>query len=258
MMTVGINWLPETAYLFLLIFARVGTMLMLIPALGETMIPARLRLSFALAFSLVLYPLLSAQLPALPADLFGIVGLLGHELIVGLILGGIARLVVMATQVAGSIIAYQAGLSFAQSADPTQGGIQGAVIGGFLSFLGVALIFATDLHHVALSAIYDSYSVFGPTAPLMFGDALQIALRAFSSAFVIGIQMSAPFIVFGLVFYIGLGILNRLMPQLQVFFLAMPATIGVGLLLMALLLAMIMGWYLMHFEDQLAILRGVR
>lgn len=257
-MTVNVNWLPETAYIFLLIFARVGTMLMLIPALGEAMIPARLRLSFALALSLVLYPMLSTEVPSIPADVFGIVTLLFHELIIGLILGGIARLVVMATQVAGSIIAYQAGLSFAQSADPTQGGVQGALIGGFLSFLGVALIFATDLHHVALAAIYDSYMIFTPTSPLMWGDALQMAIDAFSAAFVIGVQMSAPFIVFGLVFYLGLGILNRLMPQLQVFFIAMPASIAVGLLLFALLLAMMMGWYLMHFEGQLAILRGVR
>jgi flagellar biosynthetic protein FliR len=256
--TFGLNWLPETAYLFMLIFARVGTMLMLIPALGEQIIPARLRLSFALALTLAFYPLLSSQLPALPADTMGIIGILFHEIVVGLILGGIARLVVMATQVAGSVIAYQAGLSFAMSADPSQGGIQGAVIGSFLSFLGIALIFATDLHHVALSAIYDSYTVFPTTAPLMWDDALQMALGAFSRAFVIGVQMSAPFIVFGVVFYLGLGILSRLMPQLQVFFIAMPAGIGIGLLLMALLLVMMMGWYLMHFESELALLRGAR
>ncbi len=257
-MTISLNWLPETAYLFMLIFARVGTMLMLIPALGEQNIPGRLRLSFALALCLIFYPLLADSLPQLPTDILAIVGLLFHEIIVGLILGGIARLVVQATQIAGAVIAYQAGLSVAQVADPTQGGIQGVLIGSFLSFLGIALIFATDLHHVALAAIYDSYMIFSPTAPLMWGDALQMALNATAASFVIGVQMSAPFIVFGLVFYLGLGILARLMPQLQVFFLAMPATIGVGLILMALLLSMMMGWYLMHFEDQLAILRGVR
>ena len=92
---------------------------------------------------------------------------------------------------------------------------------------------------------------------MMFGDAAQMAIEAVAGAFVIGVQMWAPFIVFGLVFYLGLGILGRLMPQLQVFFIAMPATIAVGLVLFALLLAMMMGWYLMHFEDELAMLRGV-
>ncbi|MHB1110721.1 MAG: flagellar biosynthetic protein FliR [Devosia sp.] len=253
---VSLNWLPETAYLYLLLFARVGTMLMLIPALGEQLIPARMRLSFALVFSLVLYPLITPSLPRLPADLVQVIVLILHELVIGLILGGITRLVVMSAQVAGAVIAFQSGLSVAQSADPTNGGIQGVIIGSFLSFLGITLIFATDLHHVALAAVYDSYMIFSPTDPLMFGDAAQMAIETLAGAFVIGVQMSAPFIVFGLVFYLGMGILARMMPQLQVFFIAMPATISVGLVLLALLLSMMMGWYLMHFESELAVLRG--
>jgi flagellar biosynthetic protein FliR len=253
---ISLNWLPEVAYLYMLLFARVGTMLMLIPALGEQAIPARMRLSFALAFTLVLYPLVTPELPPLPAAMQDMLVLLFHEIIVGLILGGISRLIVMSTQIAGSVIAFQAGLSVAQSADPTNGGIQGAIIGSFLSFLGITLIFATDLHHIALAAINDSYMIFPPTTPLMFGDAAQMAIETISSAFVIGVQMSAPFIVFGLVFYLGIGILARLMPQLQVFFVAMPATITTGLVLMAILLSLIMGWYLLHFENEMAVLRG--
>jgi flagellar biosynthetic protein FliR len=253
---VSLNWLPETAYLYLLLFARVGTMLMLMPALGEQIIPARMRLSFALVFSLVLYPLVTPSLPRLPADIVQVIVLVLHELVIGLILGGITRLIVMSAQVAGAVIAFQSGLSVAQSADPTNGGIQGVIVGSFLSFLGITLIFATDLHHVALAAIYDSYMIFSPTDPLMFGDAAQMAIETIASAFVIGVQMSAPFIVFGLVFYLGMGILARMMPQLQVFFIAMPATISVGLVLLALLLTMMMGWYLMHFESELATLRG--
>jgi flagellar biosynthesis protein FliR len=253
---VSLNWLPEAAYLYLLIFARVGTVLMLIPALGEQAVPARLRLSFALAFALVLYPLVSGELPRLPAGFIEIITLLLHEIAVGLIIGAIARIAVMGAQVAGSVIAFQTGLTVAQAADPTNGGIQGAIVGTFLSFLGITLIFATDLHHVALAAIHDSYMIFSPTTPLMFGDAAQLAIGTVASAFVIGVQMAAPFIVFGLVFYLGIGILGRLMPQLQVFFIAMPATISVGLILLALLLAMMMGWYLMHYEGVLATLRG--
>ena len=253
---ISLNWLPEAAYLYLLLFARVGTMLMLIPALGEQIIPARLRLGFALAFSLLLYPLLSPQLPRLPPDIFNVIVLIFHELIVGLILGGIARIVVMGTQVAGAVIAFQTGLSVAQAADPSNGGIQGAIIGSFLSFLGITLIFATDLHHLALAAIHDSYMIFSPTTTLMFEDAAQMAIETVAGAFVIGVQMAAPFIVFGLVFYLGVGILGRLMPQLQVFFIAMPATISVGLILLAILLAMMMGWYLMHFEAEMMPLTG--
>ena len=253
---ISLNWLPATAYFYVLIFARVGSILMLMPALGEMSIPARMRLSFALVFSLVLYPLVQPQLPALPSDVLQTIVYLLHELVVGLILGSITRLVTMAAAVAGSVIAFQTGLSGAQGADPINGGMQGALIGAFLSMLGVTLIFATDLHHVALMAIRDSYMIFSPKDPLMFGDAAQMAILSAASAFVIGVQMSAPFIVLGLVFYLGMGLLARMMPQLQVFFVVMPASIWVGLILVALLLAMMMGWYLTHFQNELAMFRG--
>ena len=255
-MTIGLDWLPQTAFIYMLLFSRIGAILMLMPALGEQMIPARMRLGFALAFTLVLYPLLSGTMPALPVDVLEIFALIFHELAVGLMLGAIVRITVMATQVAGAIIAFQSGLSTAQSADPTQAGIQGAVFGSFLSFVGVTLIFATDLHHVALAAIYDSYMVFTVQTPLMFDDAAQLAIKTVAHAFTIGIQMSAPFIVFGLVFNLGAGILARLMPQMQVFFVLMPANIFGGLILFALLLTMMMGWYIAAFEEHLAMWRG--
>lgn len=255
-MTIGLDWLPNTAFLYLLMFSRIGAILMLMPALGEDMIPMRMRLSFALAFTLVLYPLLSPSLPTMPQDVMAIVGLIFHELAIGIMLGAIVRITVMATQVAGAIIAFQTGLSSAMAADPTQVGVQGAVFGSFLSFLGMVLIFATDLHHVALAATYDSYMVFPLDAPLMFDDAAQLAIRTVASAFSVGIQMSAPFIVFGLVFNLGAGILARLMPALQVYFLLMPANIIIGLVLFAMLLVMMMGWYLSHFEAHLAMWRG--
>jgi flagellar biosynthetic protein FliR len=254
--TIGLDWLPNTAFLYLLMFSRIGAILMLMPALGEDMIPLRMRLSFALAFTLVLYPLLSPSLPDMPEDVMAIVGLIFHELAIGIILGAIVRISVMATQVAGAIIAFQTGLSSAMAADPTQVGMQGAVFGSFLSFLGMVLIFATDLHHVALAATYDSYMVFPLDAPLMFDDAAQLAIQTVAGAFSVGVQMSAPFIVFGLVFNLGAGILARLMPAMQVFFVLMPANIVIGLVLFALLLSAMMGWYLTSFENHLAMWRG--
>jgi|TARA_R110000868_G_scaffold4752_19_gene29511 flagellar biosynthesis protein FliR len=254
--TIGLDWLPNTAFVYILLFTRIGAILMLMPALGEDMIPMRMRLSFALAFTLVVYPLLAPNLPAMPDDVMNIIGLIFHELAIGIMLGAIARITVMATQVAGAIIAFQAGLSSAMAADPTQTGVQGAVFGSFLSFLGMVLIFATDLHHMALAATFDSYMVFPLDTPLMFDDAAQLALRTVGSAFTIGIQMSAPFIVFGLVFNLGAGILARLMPAMQVFFVLMPANIFMGIFLFGLLLTMMMGWYLAGFERHLAMWRG--
>lgn len=250
-MTVSLDFLPHTVITFLLIFARLGTMMMLMPGFGAGGIPPRIRLGLALAVAFLLYPLISALYPPLPQTVEGIAFLLGHELAVGLILGGTARLLLSAAQVAGATIAYQTGLSFAQTADPSQDGIQGAIIGNFIGVLGVTLIFTTDLHYLVLAGIYGSYTAFAPTADLMLGDAAQFALQVVRDSFVVGVQMAAPFIIFGLVFYLGLGLLSRLMPQIQVFFIAMPANIIVGFILFALLLTMMMGWYLGHVETHL-------
>ena len=256
MFTLNLDWAPSAAFTYLILFARIGAMLMLLPALGEDTSPARIRLAFAVLFTSILYPLLTDVIPAMPDDIPGMVGILFHELAVGLIIGGIIRVTTMATQIAGAVVAFQIGLSGAMSADPTQQGMQSAVFTSFLSYLGITLIFATDLHHVALAAIYDSYSVFSPTMPVMSDDAMQLMLRTVAGAFSVGVQMSAPFIVFGLVFNLGAGILSRLMPALQVYFILMPANILGGLILFALLLMMMMGWYLTSFENHLAMWRG--
>lgn len=253
-MTIGLDWLPGIAYAYMVVFARVGSMLMLLPAFGERVIPSRMRLSFALLVALLIYPLVIDLLPPYPATIMGAIEVLMHELAVGLILGALARLIVSSTQTAGSIVAFQIGLSVATSPDPTQAGVQGAIIGSFLSFLAAALIFATDLHHLVLAGVYDSYVIFSPTTPLMVNDAALTAVDIASRSFGVGIQMAAPFIIFGLIFSLGLGIMSKLMPQLQVYFIAMPANVGVGLILFLILLTSMMMWYLTHFENEISML----
>lgn len=247
-----VSWGPDVAYYFFLIFARLGTILMLLPALGEQSIPARLRLTFALAFALILYPLILPQLGPIPDTVGGLAAAVGHELAIGFIIGGLIRLILTAAQVAGAVIAFQMGLSMAQASDPTQPGVQGAIVGNFLALLGVTLIFATDMHYMLLAGIYASYDYFPPDAPLMLGDAAEMAVEIVGMSFVVGVQMAAPLLVFGLVFYLGLGILGRLMPQIQVFFMAMPANIIIGLIIFALLLSATMGLYMTYLEDHFA------
>lgn len=243
--------LPEVAFAFMLIFARVGTMLMLMPALGESTIPARLRLVFALALALVLYPIVADTYPALPANLPGILLLFAGEILIGFFIGLIARMITGALQVAGSAIAFQMGLGFAQGVDPTQG-VQGALLANFLTVLGITLIFATDLHHLLIAAIHDSYGLFTPGMLLPVGDAAELAVRTVVQTFRVGVQLAAPFIAFGLVFYLGLGVLSRLMPQIQIFFVAMPANIMLGLLMLFVLLATVMAWFLDHVAGSIA------
>src|SRR5262245_20415753 len=94
---------------------------------------------------------------------------LAQELIIGLVLGLTARLTISALQVAGSVIAQQLGLGFVTAVDPTQGQ-QGLILGNFLTLLGVTLIFATDLHHLVIAGLHDSYRLFQPGSTLPVGD----------------------------------------------------------------------------------------
>jgi flagellar biosynthetic protein FliR len=169
-----------------------------------------------------------------------------HEIIIGIVLGATARVTLSALQVAGSIIAQQLGLGFVTSVDPTQGQ-QGVLIGNFLTLLGIALLFATDTHYLVIAALNDSYKIFSPGELMPSGDVAALATRAFAAAFKIGLQLSAPFLVFGLVFNIGLGVLARLMPQMQVYFVGVPLSIFMGFIILAAVLASMMGTYMDYF-----------
>ena len=227
-MRIDLSFLPALAAAFLLVFARIGTMLMLLPGLGEQNLSARMRLTFALVLAAVLLPLHRSAYHIDPARLGRRSVMLVEEILIGATLGITARLTISALEVAGSVIAQQLGLGFVTAVDPTQGE-QGAIVGNFLTMLGITLFFATDMHHLVIAALNDSYTLFAPGEMPAPGDAAALITRTVSGAFRIGIQLSAPFLVFGLVFNIGLGVLSRLMPQMQVFFVALPLSILLGL-----------------------------
>ncbi|HTC98164.1 MAG TPA: flagellar biosynthetic protein FliR [Bradyrhizobium sp.] len=245
-MRLDVSLLPALAAAFLLVFARVGAMVMLMPALGEENIPMRVKLSIALLLTLVLLPLHRSAYHIDMTSLSGLLVLMLHEIVIGIILGATARVTLSALQVAGSVIAQQMGLGFVTSVDPTQGQ-QGVLVGNFLTMLGITMLFATDSHHLVIAALSDSYKIFAPGESMLTGDVASLATQAFAAAFKIGLQLSAPFLVFGLVFNIGLGVLARLMPQMQVYFVGAPLSILAGFLILSIVLAAMMGTFLDYF-----------
>jgi flagellar biosynthetic protein FliR len=230
----------------MLVFARVGSMMMLMPGFGESNIPVRIKLAIALLLTLIILPL---HRNAYQVDLTSISALgvlMVHEIVIGIVLGATARVTLSALAVAGSVIAQQLGLGFVTAVDPTQGQ-QGVLIGNFLSILGMTLLFATDSHHLVIAALNESYRIFSPGEVMPSGDVAALATRAFATAFKIGLQLSAPFLVFGLVFNIGLGVLARLMPAMQVYFVGVPLSIMIGFVIFGFVLAGMMGTYLDYF-----------
>ena len=246
-MRIDVSLLPALAAIFVLVFARVGAMVMLLPGFGESNIPARVKLSIALLLTLIILPL---HRNAYHVDLTSISSLgvlMVHELIIGIVLGATARVTLSALNVAGSVIAQQLGLGFVTAVDPTQGQ-QGQIVGNFLTILGLTLLFATDSHYLVIAALSESYRIFSPGEIMPTGDVAALATSAFSAAFKIGLQLSGPFLVFGLVFNIGLGVLARLMPQMQVYFVGVPLSIVVGFLIFGVVLAAMMNTYFDYFN----------
>lgn len=252
-MRIDISFLPSLAAAFMLVFARIGTMVMLLPGIGEISVPARIRLTLALVLSAIILPLHRSAYAVDLTAIGPVLLMMGQELLIGAVLGLTARLAISALQIAGSVVAQQLGLGFVTAVDPTQGQ-QAAIVGNFLTVLGITLIFATDLHHLVIAALNDSYKIFQPGEIPATGDMADLITRTISTAFRIGIQLSAPFLVFGLLFNLGLGLLSRLMPQMQVFFVGMPLSILLGFMLLLLVAGAMMTTFLNYLEGVLTLL----
>ena len=242
--------IPQNLFAFFLVFARIGAVLMLMPGFGEAFVPPRLRLIVALAVSLVVLPIVARVMPAMPATPVDLLVMLGKEIVAGLFIGAAARTMMAALQAAGMVAAYQSSLANALVNDPASQQ-QGALAGSFLSITATLLIFATDLHHVMLGAIVDSYGLFVPGRPLPVGDLSAATARVVAESFVLAVQVAAPFIVVGLLFSAGLGLLNRLMPQVQMFFIIMPLQVFLGVLLLMVTVSSILLWFMNAFGEGL-------
>jgi flagellar biosynthetic protein FliR len=216
-----------------MIFARIGAVLLMLPGVGESYVPPRIRLSLALVVSLALWPVVAGVLPAIPATVGGMAGWIIREVIVGLAIGALLRSFLTALATAGEIVALQTTLSFAQTANPLQAQ-PGTTISAFLMLLGTTLIFATNTHHLFIAGLVGSYELIAPARPLVVGDFATMAVRTLGDAFMLGVQLSAPLLVFALIFNLASGLVGRVMPQFQVFFAAAPLSIILGLSIFAL------------------------
>ncbi len=245
--------IPGNAWTLLLVFARLGAAMMVMPGFGEVFVMPRARLLFAIALTVIVAPLVAPGLPALPNSPIRLFVVFAGEIVVGLFLGTLVRVMISALHVAGTIIGFQSSLSNATLFDPSES-TQGSMIGTFLGIVGVVLVFVADLHHVILSAIVQSYTVFRPGEALPWGDFSDTIARLLAHAFALGLQLSAPFLVVGLVFYLGLGLVNRLMPQVQVFFIAMPLQIGLAFFVFTIVISATLLWFLQDFQGSLSAL----
>lgn len=233
-------------YGVLLVLVRVGAALSMLPGFGEMAVPMRTRMAAALALALALaaaVPGLPAAAPAGPAELLHhIVG----EAMAGAVIGIGARILFAALQIAGQIIAQAASLSniFALPGTGFEGG---SVLGAYLMVAGLVLVFVTDLHHAMIRALLDSYQLM-PAATIPDPRSLsKVTAETVNLSFRLAVQFSAPFLLLGLAYNVGLGLVNRAMPHFAVFFVGLPVSILGGFIVLALVAAAILGGFLDAF-----------
>jgi len=235
-------------FAFFLVFARIGSAIAVMPGFSSLFVSARMRLALALTITFLLTPVLAGNLPAQPKSMIALVLLMAGEILIGAYLAMIARVLLGSLQTAGTLIAYSSSMANAMVNDPISEQ-QSSTISGFLTTAGLVLIFVSDMHHLMLRAMVDSYTLFIPGQGLPFGQLSDYLARQVADSFALGLQMSAPFIIVGLTYYIGLGILGRLMPTLQVFFFGLPFQLTAQIWVLTVSVSGILLVFMQKFQD---------
>lgn len=241
------QFLVNGVFSFIICFVRLGAALMIMPIFGDSFISTRVRLLMAFAISFVLFPLVMDHVPNPAPTGVLLFALIAMEFIVGILIGTVAKILMMALDTAGMMISMQSGLANAQLFNPALS-TQGSIIGGFLSITGAVLLLATNMHHLLLTAAVESYELFPLGSIPDTGAMAQLISGTISKSFEVGIKMAAPFFVIVLLMYVGMGVLSRLMPQLQVIMVALPLQLAVAFSMFGFVLSGVMLYWLLEFE----------
>lgn len=225
---------------FTLVLVRVGVAVMFMPGFSSDYVNTNVRLFFALALTAVCTPAVSASLPAMPGSAIDLGALVVMETVTGLFISMFARFLLVALSLAGHSIGLASGLMMAQAFDPINSQ-QGSLVTRYLSEVLVLLMFVTGLHYLLIGAILNSYQTFPVGEIPDMADASAMLTGLIESGFRLGLQLASPFMVYSILFQSTIGIMGRLMPRLNILFVAMP-----GQILFALALLMASGTFLLR------------
>jgi flagellar biosynthetic protein FliR len=243
-----VQLLPANIFAVLLVFCRIGAAVMWLPGFGNSYVPVRTKVMLSALTAFAVTPVLADSLPPLPPDVARLTGLIVLELVIGSFFGAYANLLVSALEMAGGIIAMQSSLASAIVFNPGEEKSE-TLPAAMLAALAVVMIFATDLHHMMLAVIVDSYERFPAGTALPMGDLADAMARIVSKGFAISMQIAGPYVVLGTLFHFTLGLIGRIMPQLQIFYLGLPLQILGGLALLLVTIPPSMLWFLSRYES---------
>lgn len=246
----------ELIFSILLVFCRVGTICMFMPLIGEAGIPQRIRLQFALLLSLIFAFSMPNAIPTKPSYVAEFALLIASEVTIGLTIGIVIKIITTAWHVFGLIFANQSGLSSGMIFDPTQG-TQGGIYGNFMSLAFVMIIIVNDIHLQLFQALHKSYIHF-PIGSFwqMYDSYVETVMRAAADAFNVGVRLAMPFLIVGLLLNLGAGLISRMIPQMQVFFILLPGQILIHTLVYVIIISSALIWFLDYYQEYLLALLG--
>ena len=248
--------LPDWAFGFAIVLARVSAAVMVLPGLGESEVPAVVKAGLAIGITALILPGVAPLIPPATEAPLRVLAMVCGELLCGLLLGWLARLMALALPIAGQIAAVQIGLSSVLQPDPELGA-QTSGTSRLLALAGPVLILSTGLYALPLGALSGSYRLFPPGTLLPVGDAAQSVAQATAACFALSLRLAAPLVIAGLIWQVMLALLARLVPSLQVYSLAMPGQVLGGLLVFGLVLKQILDVWIASVSASLATLPGL-
>lgn len=219
---------------FVLVLLRVSAIVVTIPVISEASVPARFKAALSILITLIVFPLVAPKIPQ--TENYHVLILMyrmAGEVMIGLIVGYIARLVLAGIQMAGDVIGFQMGLSIANIIDPMTSE-QVSIITELQYLVALLVFLAVDAHHIFFSAIIQSYSILNPLSFHFSGPLMQTVLNCSKEMFVIAVKLTAPLMAVMLFTNVGLGIVARTVPQINIFIVGMPLQIAIGLIFLGL------------------------
>lgn len=216
---------------FLLVLFRISALMLSAPFFGNTAVPSRVKLGLSLVITLVIYPLLPWSTVNIPTNAVAFALVVARELLIGIAIGYAARAVFAGIEMAGQLISFQMGLALATTFDPNSGH-QSAVVAMFYYWAALIIFMGLNAHHWLLQAVVESYRLIGFGEATFNANTLQVMVRFLGDIFKVAVQVSAPVTV--VLFFTNalLAILGRAMPQMHIFLVGLPLTLGIGLLIM--------------------------
>lgn len=230
----------DHAFGLVMVLARIGATLAFLPGLGETTIPAVVKAGMVLTLTILLLPIVEPALPPRPSSEVALGLMVMTELANGLWFGWLARVLTTSLPLAGQYIADFAGLANVLLPNPELGA-QTTAIAQLYDVAVPALILSSGLYTVLLSALVGFYQLIPPGTVAWVPDSAAMTVSVVAQSFNLALRLAAPFILAAVAWHVAIGLIARLVPRLQVFFVALPGQIGLGLLLLAAIAAPMIG-----------------